>query len=267
MIAAVACLACQQARGFAPRCSQGGLKTATRGVAGRSVHASVASSLPSVASSAYLRLPPPLAAAAATGATLFRMLPLPFKLIATILTTLGFLVMVEDFADMVARLRKGKAVVEEVKMVRKPFIPTKSSVAIRFLQTGMDPIEYGAEVGAKLSLVAEDAAIPIQYDCRKGQCGTCSVKVGSKWIKTCQTAVPMPLLPGEVFEVIVPKASIKSSKFFSPRSFLGACARSCSTLIYFQASLSLTLPLCSFLTSCQTVSGTTLSAWSASSAR
>lgn len=216
-LAAAACLA--QARAFAPQIKVGGLKTARFHAASSSV-ASVAS----VASASSLRMPVPLAAVVATGTKVFRWLPLPLKVIATILTTLGLLVMVEDFADLVARMRKGKAVVEEIKMVRKPFTATKSSVAIRFLQTGMDPVEYGAEVGAKLSLVAEDAAIPIQYDCRKGQCGTCSVKVGSKWIKTCQTAVPMPLIPGEVYEVIVPKAAIKSSKFFSPRSFLGACA-------------------------------------------
>ena len=168
-------------------------------------------------------LPAPLAAMGKTllavPMKVFRVLPLPLKLIATILTTLSFLVIIEDITDAIMRLRKGK-VVEAVQLVRKPFIPTKSSVAIRFLQTGIEPVEYGCEVGAKLSIVAEDAAVPIMYDCRKGQCGTCSVKVGSKWIKTCQTSVPMPVKPGDVLEIIVPKATIKSSKFFSPRSFL-----------------------------------------------
>ena len=154
----------------------------------------------------------------------FMMLPLPLKLIATILTTLFTLVLVEDVSDWVSATvskLQGKAPKEEeVKLVQKPFTPTTTSVPIRFLQSDQDPVEYGAEVGAKLSTVAEDAAVTIKYDCRKGQCGTCSVKVGSKWIKTCQSSIPMPLVPGEVYEVIVPKAAVSSSKFFSPRSFL-----------------------------------------------
>jgi len=177
-----------------------------------------------MASTIPLAISGPLRASAGVARKIFFALPLPFKLIATILTTLFTLVLIEDMTDYatsaVAKIR-GKGPKEEaVALVRKPFTPTKTSVPIRFLQSGQDPIEYGAEVGAKLSVVAEDAAVAIQYDCRKGQCGTCSIKVGSKWIKTCQTSVPMPVMPGEVFEVIVPQASIKSSKFFSPRSFL-----------------------------------------------
>lgn len=156
---------------------------------------------------------------------IFRALPLPFKVIATILTTLFTLVLIEDFTDWASSLiekfrGKSKAEKDVEVLIKKQFTPTKSSVAIRFLQSGKDSVDYGAEVGAKLSQVAADAAVVIKYDCMKGQCGTCSVKVGNKWIKTCQTSIPTPSQPNEVYEVIVPKASIKSSKFFSPRSFL-----------------------------------------------
>jgi len=181
---------------------------------------SSAAALPSVRDKAVTILGTVAGAAKKT----FMVLPLPLKLIAFILTTLFTLVFIEDTYDSLVKLAKmlrgGNKKAEEAPLVQKPYIPTKTSVPVRFLQTGVDNVEYGAEVGARLSQVAEDAAVPISYDCRQGKCGTCSVKVGSKWIKTCVSTVPAPLVPGEVMEIIVPKAAIKSSKFFSPRSFL-----------------------------------------------
>ena len=165
-----------------------------------------------------------LGTVAVAGKKVFMALPLPLKLIAFILSTLFTLVFLEDTFDglvkLASLLRGGSKRTEEAPLVQKPYTPTKTSVPVRFLQTGVDNVEYGAEVGARLSQVAEDAAVPISYDCREGKCGTCSVKVGSRWIKTCVSTVPAPVLPGEVMEIIIPKAAIKSSKFFSPRSFL-----------------------------------------------
>ena len=190
-------------------------------------------------------LPPvvakPATAALALGRRVFLALPFPLKVIATILTTLFTLVLIEDTTDwvtaFVAKLQ-GKAPKAQVaELVQKPYTPTKTSVPIRFMQSDKEPVEYGAEVGAKLSGVAEDAAVVIQYDCRKGKCGTCSVKVGSRWIKACQASVPAPLTPGEVFEVIVPKAAISSSKFFSPRSFLDGVWNNALGMVGFVAQM------------------------------
>lgn len=75
-----------------------------------------------------------------------------------------------------------------------------------------------ANVGDKLSEVAEKANVPINYKCRKGECGTCQVFVQGKWIKTCQTTIP-PTVPGTNYAVTV-KPFKEKAKFFSPQSFL-----------------------------------------------
>jgi len=75
-----------------------------------------------------------------------------------------------------------------------------------------------AKVGDPLSIVAEKANVPINYKCKKGECGTCQVFVQGKWIKTCQTTIP-PTTPGTNYAVTV-KPFKEKAKFFSPQSFL-----------------------------------------------
>ena len=75
-----------------------------------------------------------------------------------------------------------------------------------------------AEIGAELSEVAEEANIPIAYQCRKGECGTCEVNLNGKWVRTCQTQVPA-MSKNEDLVVIVKKIKKKPAKFFSPKSF------------------------------------------------
>ena len=75
-----------------------------------------------------------------------------------------------------------------------------------------------AQVGDKLSDVAANAKIPINYKCKKGECGTCQVFVDGKWIKTCQTTIP-PVSAGSNYVVTV-KPFKEKAKFFSPQSFL-----------------------------------------------
>ncbi len=77
---------------------------------------------------------------------------------------------------------------------------------------------HDAEIGAELSIVAENANVPIAYQCRKGECGTCEVNMNGKWVKTCQTQIPA-MASNEELVVIVKKIKKKPAKFFSPKSF------------------------------------------------
>lgn len=77
---------------------------------------------------------------------------------------------------------------------------------------------FEAGIGEELSTVAEKANVPIAYQCRKGECGTCEVNMNGKWVRTCQTQVPaMPA--GQDLLVVVKKVKKKPAKFFSPKSF------------------------------------------------
>lgn len=76
--------------------------------------------------------------------------------------------------------------------------------------------------GQPLSEVASQADQFIRYKCKKGECGTCEVKVDGKWIRSCVSVIPY-VAPGDTFEVTVKKGMIKSkksSRFFSVRSFI-----------------------------------------------
>lgn len=47
-----------------------------------------------------------------------------------------------------------------------------------------------AVVGQNLRDVAAAARIPIKYNCKKGECGTCTVTLNGRKIKTCVSIVP-----------------------------------------------------------------------------
>lgn len=80
-----------------------------------------------------------------------------------------------------------------------------------------------------MSDVATRAGVEINYKCRKGECGTCQVRIDGKWVKACQAAIaPSSLGSGSILRINTSsKASLgqeaekkKPSKFFSPASFV-----------------------------------------------
>jgi len=99
-------------------------------------------------------------------------------------------------------------------IVNVEFLPTKDE----FLPTKIEanPLD-------KLSAVAENAKVTIPYKCKKGECGTCEVRVGGKWIRTCTASVAdvIAISPdrNNVSITVRPSSIKKPSKFFSPRSF------------------------------------------------
>jgi len=95
--------------------------------------------------------------------------------------------------------------------------------------TGTIPVEFShgnesittmAFVGQELSAVAAQSGQYIKYQCKKGACGTCEVRVDGKWIRTCVSQVPY-VDPGQTYKVQV-KSSMKKAKsasgFYSFRS-------------------------------------------------
>jgi len=79
-----------------------------------------------------------------------------------------------------------------------------------------------AAVGQPLSEVASRADVFIKYKCKKGQCKTCAVNIGGKWVCACQTKIPVQA-PGQHFGVRVRPVSekqkdAKKAAFFSPQS-------------------------------------------------
>jgi len=93
------------------------------------------------------------------------------------------------------------------------------TIPVQFLQ-GNDTIKTMAHVGQPLSAVAAQAGQHIKYQCRKGECGTCEVRVDGKWIRTCVSQVPY-VEAGDTYSVFV-KGSMKkaktSARFYSVRS-------------------------------------------------
>jgi len=75
--------------------------------------------------------------------------------------------------------------------------------------------------GQPLSEVASQAGQYIKYKCKKGECGTCEVRVDGQWVRTCVATIPY-VEKGETYKVHVRtsmKQGKKSSRFFSLRSF------------------------------------------------
>ena len=70
--------------------------------------------------------------------------------------------------------------------------------------------------------VAAQAGQYIKYHCKKGECGTCEVRVDGKWIRTCVSQVPY-VEAGDTFSVHVKgsmKKPKKSARFYSFRSIV-----------------------------------------------
>jgi len=47
-----------------------------------------------------------------------------------------------------------------------------------------------AVVGQPVKNVANSARVKIRYDCQKGDCGTCMIKMNGKKVKACQMKIP-----------------------------------------------------------------------------
>ena len=62
------------------------------------------------------------------------------------------------------------------------------TIPVEFTQ-GNDTVSTMAFVGQPLSEVAAQAGQFIKYKCRKGECGTCAVRVDGEWIRTCTVKV------------------------------------------------------------------------------
>jgi len=79
-----------------------------------------------------------------------------------------------------------------------------------------------AIVGQPLSEVAAQCGQYVKYKCRKGECGTCEVRIDGKWVRTCITKVPH-VAQGESLDVFVRGSMIKTAKasrFYSFKSIL-----------------------------------------------
>ncbi len=47
-----------------------------------------------------------------------------------------------------------------------------------------------AVVGQKVSVVAASARVKISYNCKAGDCGTCTIKMNGRNQKACQQVIP-----------------------------------------------------------------------------
>ena len=95
------------------------------------------------------------------------------------------------------------------------------NVPVTFTQ-GNESISTKAIVGQPLSEVASQCGQYIKYQCRKGECGTCEVRINGQWTRTCVTKVPH-VAQGETFAVHVRGSMVKtakSSRFYSFKSIL-----------------------------------------------
>ena len=55
---------------------------------------------------------------------------------------------------------------------------------------GKKKAKVTAYAGQKISMVANAARVPIKYNCKAGDCGTCEVNVDGKIVKACQGVLP-----------------------------------------------------------------------------
>ena len=95
------------------------------------------------------------------------------------------------------------------------------TIPVTFRQ-GNDTVTTMALQDQPLSEVAAQCGQYVQYKCKKGECGTCEVRVDGNWIRTCVTKVPY-VPEGQAFEVFVRESMVSSeaaSSFFSVKSFI-----------------------------------------------
>jgi len=133
----------------------------------------------------------------------------------SILLLLVLIIEINSFIINSQRKSSSSSLITVYNIVNVEFLPTKDE----FL-----PTKVQANPLDKLSDVAENAKVTIPYKCRKGECGTCEVRVGGKWIRTCTSSVAdvLAISPdtSNISITVRPSTIKKPSKFFSPRSFI-----------------------------------------------
>ena len=72
---------------------------------------------------------------------------------------------------------KNAGLSKEPEPVEVEFLPSKKRVK--------------ALPGQKISMIAQSAGVGIKYDCKRGDCGTCTISFGGKIVKACQTTLPI----------------------------------------------------------------------------
>eukprot|EP00281_Chroomonas_sp_CCMP1168_P025537 CAMPEP_0206229010 /NCGR_PEP_ID=MMETSP0047_2-20121206/9468_1 /ASSEMBLY_ACC=CAM_ASM_000192 /TAXON_ID=195065 /ORGANISM="Chroomonas mesostigmatica_cf, Strain CCMP1168" /LENGTH=233 /DNA_ID=CAMNT_0053652279 /DNA_START=316 /DNA_END=1018 /DNA_ORIENTATION=+ len=104
--------------------------------------------------------------------------------------------------------------------------PSKKAIAAADAENVDGPkvqkLKTMAIVNQPLSEVAAQAGQMIKYKCKKGECGTCEVRIDGQWVRTCVAKVPN-IEEGKQLDVFVREsmAEIKmSSSFFSRSSFI-----------------------------------------------
>jgi len=131
-----------------------------------------------------------------------------------LLFILQLLLLVIQINGFIMYVSRSSSLMKLNDIVNVEFLPTKDEFT---------PSKLEANVLDKLSDVAEKAQVTIPYKCRKGECGTCEVRVAGKWIRACQSTVAdvRAISPDQSnLSITVRPATIKKpSKFFSPRSF------------------------------------------------
>lgn len=73
--------------------------------------------------------------------------------------------------------------------------------------------------------MAAQAGQYIKYKCKKGECGTCAVRVDGNWIRTCSVSVPH-VPAGQSYEVRarVPFRALSLSLLSPTHLAAGVCA-------------------------------------------
>lgn len=95
------------------------------------------------------------------------------------------------------------------------------TIPVSFTQNN-ETLSTMAIVGQPLSEVAAQCGQYIKYKCRKGECGTCEVRIDGQWTRTCVTKVPH-MAPGETLAVHVRGSmtkTAKASRFYSFKSII-----------------------------------------------
>jgi len=109
------------------------------------------------------------------------------------------------------------------KLLRRP--PSKKALEAAAAEAAEGPktrqLETMAILNQPLGEVAAQAGQFITYKCKKGECGTCEVRIDGQWVRTCVTKTPF-VAEGDKLEIHVRDSMTEinqSSKFFSLSSF------------------------------------------------
>ncbi|CAM9217832.1 unnamed protein product, partial [Hapterophycus canaliculatus] len=63
----------------------------------------------------------------------------------------------------------------------------QAEVVVEFTKTGKT---VNAVVGTPLSQLCAKSGVKVKYNCKQGQCATCSINIDGRNIKACQGKVP-----------------------------------------------------------------------------